>query len=143
MATLAEEEKPRRETIKIYNSLFSLQQTIEAHGEEQPIELIWGIGVGRWLYEDRQIDYPLLEKPVEIEVDIQDGSLLIRPRNIEPVLAISAYFALENPGVDALLRFNKKYFSELSEYVEFSPYIHESFEPILRQASTQLSESGI
>lgn len=27
--------------------------------------------------------------------------------------------------------------------MEFSPYIHESFEPVLRQASTHLSESGI
>jgi len=30
----------------------------------------------------------------------------------------------------------------MSEDIEFSPYIHESFEPILRQASTHLSESG-
>ncbi len=139
----SEEEKPRRETIKIYDALFSLQQNIEAHGEEQPIELVWGIGISRWLCEGRKIDYPLLEKSVEIEIDEKDGSLLIHPRNIEPSIAINAYFALENPGVDALLRFSKKHFDELSEDVEFSPYIHESFEPVLRQASTQLSESGI
>jgi hypothetical protein len=139
----SEEEKPRRETIKIYDSLFSLQQNIEVHGEEQPIELVWGIGISRWLCEGRKIDYPLLEKSVEIEIDEKDGSLMVRPRNIEPSIAISAYFALENPGVDVLLRFNKKHFDELSEDVEFSPYIHESFEPVLKQASTQLSESGI
>lgn len=139
----SEEEKPRRSTIEIYDSLFSLQQNIEAQGEEQPIELIWGIGVGRWLCEGHKVDYPLLEQSVEIEIDKKDGSLLMRHRNVEPLLAISAYFALENPGVDALLRFSKKHFAELSEDVEFSPYIHESFEPVLRQASTQLSESGI
>ena len=139
----SEEEKPRRKTIKIYDSLFSLQQTIESYGDEQPIELIWGIGVGRWLCEGHKIDHPLLEKTVEIEIDKTDGSLLIRPRNIKPSLAINAYFALENPGIEALLRFNKKHFEELSEGVEFSPYIHESFEPVLRQASAQLSESGI
>ncbi len=139
----SEEEKPRRVTIKIYDSLFSLQQTIEAQGEERPIELIWGIGLSRWECEGHQIDYPLLEKSVEIEINRKDGSLWIRPRNVEPSLAISAYFALENPGVDPLLRFSKKHFTELSEDVEFSPYIHESFEPVLRQASTQLSESGI
>ena len=139
----SEEEKPRRETIKIYDSLFSLQQTIEAQGDEQPIELIWGIGIGRWICDGHKINHPLLEKPIEIEVDNKDGAILIHPRNIDPTLAVGAYFALENPGVDALLRFGKKHFSEMSEDIEFSPYVYESFEPILRQASTQLSESGV
>jgi len=139
----SEEEKPRRKTIKIYDSLFSLQQTIEAQGDEQPIELIWGIGICRWICEGHKINHPLLEKPIEIEVDRKDGAILVHPRNIDPIIAVGAYFALENPGVDALLRFGKKHFSEMSEDVEFSPYIHESFEPLLRQASTHLSESGI
>jgi very-short-patch-repair endonuclease/HPt (histidine-containing phosphotransfer) domain-containing protein len=138
----SEEEKPRRETIKIYDSLFSLQQTIEAQGDEQPIELIWGIGISRWICEGHKINHPLLEKPIEIEVDRKDGSILIHPRNIDPTIAVGAYFAIENPGVDALLRFGKKHFSEMSEDIEFSPYMHESFEPVLRQASTHLSESG-
>ncbi len=138
----SEEEKPRRETIKIYDSLFSLQQTIEAQGDEQPIELIWGIGISRWICEGHKINHPLLEKPIEIEIDRKDGAILIHPRNIDPTVAIGAYFALENQGVDALLRFWKKHFSEMSEDIEFSPYIHESFEPLLRQASTQLSKSG-
>jgi len=139
----SEEEKPRRTTIKIYDSLFSLQQTIEAQGDEQPIELIWGIGIARWLCEGHKIDHPLLEKAIEIEVNRKDGAILIHPRNTEPSLVVGAYLALENPGVDALLRFGKKHFSELSEDVEFSPYMHESFEPVLRQASTHLSERGM
>lgn len=138
----AEEEKPRRKTIKIYDSFFSLQQTLEAQGDEQPIELIWGIGITRWKCEGHKIDHPLIEKSVEIEVSREDGAILIHPRNVEPTLAVGAFFALDNPGVDTLLRFWKKHFSELSEDVEFSPYIHESFEPILRQASTYLSEKG-
>jgi len=138
----SEEEKPRRETIKIYDSLFSLQQTIEAQGDEQPIELIWGIGISRWICEGHKINHPLIEKSIEIEVDRKDGAILVHARNIDPTIVVGAYFALENPGVDALLRFWKKHFSELSDDIEFSPYIHESFEPILRQASTHLSESG-
>lgn len=138
----SEEEKPRRETIKIYDSLFSLQQTIEAQGDEQPIELIWGIGISRWICEGHKINHPLIEKLIEIEVARKDGAILVHARNIDPTIAVGAYFALENPGVDALLRFWKKHFSELSDDIEFSPYIHESFEPILRQASTHLSESG-
>lgn len=138
----SEEEKPRRETIKIYDSLFSLQQTIEARGDEQAIELIWGIGISRWRCEGHEIDHPLLEKPIEIEVDRKDGSILIQPRNIDPIITVGPYVALEITGVNTLLRFGKKHFSEMSEDVEFSPYIRESFEPLLRHASTHLSESG-
>ncbi len=137
-----EEEKPRRKTIKVYDSLFSLQQTIEAQGDEQPIELIWGIGIARWNCEGHKIDHSLIEKAIEIEVNREDGSILIHPRNIEPVLALGSFSALDNPGVNTLIRFGKKHFSELSDDVEFSPYVHESFEPILRQASTYLSEKG-
>ncbi len=139
----SQEEKPRRATIKIYESLFSLQQTIEAQGDEQPIELIWGIDISRWLCEGHNINHPLLEKPIEIAVDQKDGAILIHPRNNEPTIAVGAYSALGNPGVDALSRFAKKHFSEMSEDTEFSPYMHESFEPLLRRkTSACLSESG-
>ncbi|MDQ1268702.1 MAG: hypothetical protein QG618_6, partial [Thermodesulfobacteriota bacterium] len=138
----AEGEKPRRKTIKIYDSLFSLQQTIEAQGDEQPIELIWGIGIARWNCEGHDIDHALIEKPIEIEINREVCSILIHPSNIEPILAVDSFSALDTPGVNTLIRFGKKHFSELSEDVEFSPYVHESFEPILRQASTYLSEKG-
>ena len=139
----SEEEKPRRETIKIYDSLFSLQQTIEGQGEDQPVELIWGIGISGWICEKHKIKHPLIEKLIEIEIDRKDGEILVRPRNTDPTIAIDPYFALDNSGVDILLRFCKKHFSEMSENIEFSPYITESFEAILRQASTNLSEGGV
>jgi len=103
---------------------------------------VWGIGVTRWNCEGHTIDHPLLEKFIEIDIDEVDGSVKIRPRNIEPSLAISPYFALQNPGVDALIRFTKKHLTELSDDVEFSPFVKESYEAILRQAATQLSHSG-
>jgi hypothetical protein len=61
-ALWSSEEKPRRETIKIYDALFGLQQVIETQSEDQPLELIWGLGVSRWLCEGYGIDHPLLEK---------------------------------------------------------------------------------
>ena len=138
----SKEEKPRRETIKIYESLFSLQQIIEAQGEEQPVELIWGIGISRWLCEGHEIDYPLIEKAIEIEVSSKDRAISISPRNAAPTLAKGPYSALDNPGVDVLSHFWEKHPSKMSEDIEFSPYIHESFEPVLRQAAAHLSESG-
>lgn len=139
----SEEEKPRRETIKIYESFFSIQQAIESQGDDKPIELIWGIGVSRWLCEGHKIDIPLIEKPVEIEIDSQDSSILIFPRNSVPNLIEAPFLALENPGIDLLSRFSKKHFSELSDDIKLSPYIHEGFEPVLRNASSNLSNSGV
>jgi very-short-patch-repair endonuclease len=142
-ALWSSEEKPRRETIKIYDALFGLQQLIETQGEDQPLELIWGLGVSRWLCEGYAIDHPLLEKPVEIEFDSKDGAILIRPRNVEPALAVNAYFALGNPGVDALTKYAKRYYAELSEDVEFSPFCHESFAQVLKQAAIHLSKNAV
>lgn len=138
----AEQEKPRRASIKIYDSLFSLQQSIEAQSDEQPVELVWGIGIARWNYEGHPIDHPLLEQLVEIDVD-KTGALTIVPRNSSPALYTGAFFKFDNPGVDALIRFEKKFFSELSDDVDFSPYNGESYEGVLRQAASQLSESGL
>ena len=142
-ALWSSEEKPRRETIKIYDALFGLQQVIETQGEDQPLELIWGLGVSRWLCEGYGIDHPLLEKPVEIEFNSKDGAILIRPRNVEPALAVNAYFALGNPGVDALTKYAKRYYAELSEDIEFSPYSHESFAQVLKQAAIHLSKNTV
>lgn len=142
-ALWSSEEKPRRETITIYDGLFGLQQIIETQGEDQPLELIWGLGVSRWLYEGHVIDHPLLEKPVEIEFDSQDGAILIRPRKVGAALAIHAYFALGNAGVDAVTKYAKRYYAELSEDIEFSPYSNESFEPVLKQAAILLSNNAV
>ena len=138
----AEDEKPRRKTIKIYDGLFSLQQTMETHAEEQALEMVWGMGVGRWNCEGHKIDHPILEKLVEIAINTDDGSISITPRNTDPNVAIGPYFAMDIPGVEPLLRFSKKHFKELSEDVEVSPFYRESFEPVLRQAASQLSKSG-
>lgn len=141
----SEEEKPRRETIKIYDSLFSLQQIIEAQGDEQPIELIWGIGVGRWNYQEHKIDLPLIEKAVEIEIGSEDGTIFVRPRTNPPSLAVNAYEALGNTEVSSLRRFADEHFAKLSEAedVDFSPFFIESFKRILKHVSTRLSESGV
>ena len=41
-------EKIRRKTIAIYNKLFLLYQTLSTDGTENPVELVWGIGMASW-----------------------------------------------------------------------------------------------
>ncbi|MEJ2417171.1 MAG: AAA domain-containing protein [Exilibacterium sp.] len=142
-ALWSEEEIPRRETIAIYDALFNLSQMLEAQGDEQPLELVWGMGVARWHHDSTTIDHPLLEKVVEIDIDKQDGSLKIRPRRIAPEFAFGPYMALDILSTDTLKRFAKQYFIEQGEDDKLSPFVPETYDTVLRQAATQLSESGI
>ncbi len=41
-------ETPRRQTIKRYNEMFALQQTIATEGTETQIEVVWGLGYAVW-----------------------------------------------------------------------------------------------
>jgi len=138
----AKKERLKRKTIKLYDAFFSLQQNLESQGDEQPMEVVWGMGITRWLTKGKAIDCPLLEQLIEIELDNRSGAILIRPRNSERQLSIGPYFALDNPGVEALVRYDKKYFAEQVEDIDYSPFVKESYEPLLRHAATQLHTSG-
>ena len=87
----AEAEKPRRETIKIYDNYFSLQQSIQAMDGEQGLELVWGMGMVRWRLEDgRIIDHPVVEQLAEIDMDTLSGRINIRPRSTEPKVPLNS-----------------------------------------------------
>jgi len=138
----AKKERPKRKTIKLYDAFFNAQQNLEAQGDEQPLELVWGMGITRCLINGKMIDYPIMEQLVEIELDKQSGAILIRPRNTERKLSIGPFFAMDNQGVEPLVRYDKQVFLEQAEEIEYSPFVKESYEPLLRYAATQLHESG-
>jgi hypothetical protein len=52
----AEAERPRRQTIDIYDRLFSLQQALKLEGSDKPLEVVWGIGVARWKLSPHELD---------------------------------------------------------------------------------------
>ena len=135
----AEAEKPRRETIKIYDDFFSLQQSVMAMDGEQGLEVVWGMGMARWRLDDgRSIDRPLVEQLVEIDMDTASGRLNIRPRPTVPQVALKPFFALENPGADQVHTFAKEFFDSFPEEQDISPFNGETFEPILRNAASRL-----
>ena len=138
----AEEEKPRRETIRIYEAFFSLQQSIQSQGSEYPLELVWGIGVARWRTSGKVIDHPLIEQLVEIEIDSEDGSIVIRPRGTQPQLALRPFFALDNPGAETVLSFARGFFANFAEDEELSPFFPDTFTQVLRQATSHLDQGG-
>ena len=134
-----EAEKPRRETIKIYDDFFSLQQSIRAMDGEQGLEVVWGMGMARWRLDDgRTIDHPIVEQLVEIDMDTTTGRINIHPRPTEPQVALKPFFALENPGADQVHAFTKEFFASFPEDQDISPFNGDTFEPILRQAASRL-----
>ncbi len=138
----AEREKPKRATIAIYDKLFSVYQSLQAEGVERPLEIVWGVGIARWRVRTQEIDHPLVEQLVEIDVDTESGALTIGPRSAMPQLALKPYFSLEIDGADSTLDFAKHFFENTIPDLEFSPFQRDSFEPVLRFATTHLDSSG-
>jgi hypothetical protein len=68
----AQAERPRCETIDIYDRLFSVQQALKLEGADRPLEIVWGMGVARWKMPPNELDHPLVEQLVELELDELD-----------------------------------------------------------------------
>lgn len=137
----AQAEAPRRETIAIYDRLFSLQQSLRFEGAEKPLEVVWGMGIGRWTVPPNQLDHPLVEQLVELELD-EASAILVRPRGVDPIVALKPFTAAENPGTDLVMRFARDHFASLGPDRELSPFDKGTFSPILRYACGQLDRGG-
>jgi very-short-patch-repair endonuclease len=140
----AEIERPRRRSIDFYNKVYQIYQRMIALGDDTPIELVFGLGVARWVIASQQINAPVIEQLAEIELQ-EDGSLDVRPRQMPPQLMLKVFHGLEVEGSKAVQR-------DLSEQLErmvedpdvgFSPFDKRSFEKILRACAARLSPSGV
>ena len=139
-ASWAEAERPRR-TIDIYDRLFSLQQALKLEGSDKPLEVVWGMGVARWKLPPHDLDHPLVEQLVELEID-GAGSIFIRPRDLDPVIALKPFVAMENPSTDLVARFAREHFVKLALERELSPFEKDTYAPVLRYACAQLDRAG-
>ena len=88
-------EKPRRKVISLYNKLYQIHQRMVSFGEDNPLELVMGIGVARWHVEGQKLTSTLIEQGVETEVS-EDGSFLVRPRSVTPIVNLKPFHALES-----------------------------------------------
>ena len=139
----SEAEKPRRETIAIYDELFTLHQQMQTGAADRPLEIVWGTGMARWKTAKGEIEHPLIEQLVEVEVDADTMAIRVRPRQAAPTLAMKPYFDLQLPGADTVVAIAKTTLAAGAERdLDFSPFIRASFEPILRQAVANLDPGG-
>jgi len=140
-AAWAEAERPRRETINIYDRLFSLQQALKLEGSDKPLEVVWGMGVARWKLPPHELDHPLVEQLVELELD-SAGAILIRPRDLDPIIALKPFVAMENPSADLVARFAREHFVKLALERDLSPFEKDTYAAVLRYACAQLDRAG-
>ncbi|MCB1077280.1 MAG: hypothetical protein KDM64_05550, partial [Verrucomicrobiae bacterium] len=140
-ADWAAEERPVRHSISFYNDLFKLHAAIRT-SEGTPPELVWGIGIARWKHPQAQVEMPLIEQLVDIEVE-DGGAIVIRPRDVTPLLSLKAYLELE---IDGAARLQSTLQERLAQLllgdVEFSPFTT-VWEPILDAAASNLSSSAV
>ena len=138
----AEAEKLRRRTTAIYDAFFNLQQSIQSD-PEHPLEIVWGIGVSKWKLKGIEIDHPLIEQLVELDIESQGGGIRIRPRAVEPQLALRPFFELDNEGASQVREFGKTFLAQAVDDREISPFRPDTFAPVLREAATRLDNRGV
>lgn len=141
----AEAEKPRRRSIAFYNRLFEIQQRMESMGDDVPSEAIMGVGIARWNHPGGRVNVPLIEAAVELELDPENGALVVRARPQAPRLALRPFVAIGVEGVGKLDREARAQLEALytDADVGFSPYERDSFEPVLRMCHARLSSASV
>ena len=87
------------------------------------------------------MNFPIIDKSVDIRINNTDGSIEITPRVIEHNIQLNPFLQLENKGVEKVVQFAKDFYSPTKDLI-FSPYESETFEEILRQSVTHLDFNG-
>jgi very-short-patch-repair endonuclease len=137
-------ELPRRKTIAVYQVLYKIFQLLQVGAAESPIELMWGIGVVHWQKDGKIIDRPLLERRVDLELDDNRGGLIrVRPTASEALFDLKPYEELGCTNLANLSDLIRREIQRTSEEEGISPFIRESFEPILSAAGARLDPGGV
>jgi hypothetical protein len=131
----AEREKPRRRSITVYQRLFEIAQRLLQSGGNESVELVWGIGLSRWIRLEESIDLPMIERGVEIEIaDQGNAAITIRPRaaparvELRPFVKLAAErLALAEDSARRCLRA-----VEIVDGEGITPFRQETFEPVLK-----------
>lgn len=134
----AEAERPIRKSIGVYQKFFELVQLKEI-SVDQPFEIVWGIGVSRWLKDRHKIDLPLIERLVEVEIDEDaGGQLLIRPRSLPAQINLRPYDELKLEGAALAQNAVRRAMETNDDDNGVSPFLPETFEPSLRACQNHL-----
>ena len=138
----AEAERPVRRAMEIYGRLFTLCNRMHGGGTTTP-QMVWGIGIATLRRMPLDIEMPLLEQLVDLELE-DDGSLVIMPRATRPVLGLQPFLDSDSEAdVRARVPLNRA----LAGILDVSPARPTPFDParwedLLGQAAALLSADG-
>ena len=136
-------ERPCRRTIAIHRRLREMARVSGIGGSDRACEIVWGIGVSRWRHNGRDLDLPLLERLVEIEVlESPDAEIRIRPRMVGATVNLKAFEALAPAAAQLARDSAERLLDAIQRGGELSPFLPASFEPILTAISSQLDPQG-
>jgi very-short-patch-repair endonuclease len=141
----AEVERPRRQSIAIYNQLFEALQRMVASGDDTPIECLFGMGIARWQHPAGRIDVPIIEQMVELHLDEITGAIVVRPREQPPRVSLKAF---EEREVDAASGTQRDAAALLSQLladpdIAFSPFNKATYDRVLRLCQARLAGNAV
>jgi hypothetical protein len=97
-----------------------------------------------WKKGAKFLDRPFIERRVDIEIDdAQAGSIRIRPTEGDATVDLKPYEELGCEGLHLLSGLVRDAIRRAADNDGISPFIKESFEPILFAAATRLDPEGI
>ena len=110
-------EKPRRKVITLYNKLYQIHQRMVSFGEDNPLELVLGVGIARWHVDGHKLTSTLIEQGIETEIS-EDGAFLVRPRSVTPIVNLKPFHALQSVAASDTVQ--REAMTELSRILEDS-----------------------
>lgn len=135
-------EKPRRETIKLYNALYMLRQQLDGVSDI-PVELVCGMGLATLSRGSQRLRYPLITMALELSLHEATHSIEARPRmEADPGIEIDPLDRMELHSLEQWRSATEKFLSGLEDE-SLSPFAIDSFEPALRQAAALLDPDAI
>jgi len=136
-------ERPCRRTIAVHRRLREMARVAGIGGSDRACEIVWGVGVSRWRHNGHDLDLPLLERLVEIEVlESPDAEIRIRPRMVGATVNLKAFEALAPAAAQLARDSAERLLDAIERGGELSPFLPASFEPILTAISSQLDPEG-
>ena len=142
-ASWAEVEAPRRKAIALYDGLLEVATFADSSGGDRPLELVWGIGVTRWKNADHEIDLPVIERLAELElIDKPEAEIRIRPRGVGAVVNLKSFEPIAPGRMRLALDGAQRNLEAIESDGEISPFVRDSFEPILNVICSELDPQG-
>lgn len=141
-------EAPRRASVRLYQKLFTLHQSIAMDASDAPVELLWGMGMSSWhrVSDRARVHHPMITQACEVSLDPISFALSVSPLSVNPTLEIECYADMGLSGVKKLEEEWVLWLAAQNDDVnpapEICPFDESSFRSVLKSAAADLCAAG-